>query len=206
MSATCKKQPCTTEPLIAGYACWQSAAQLLGRGMARTNKFGRSDYIPAPIARQIRQQCGFGCVVCGLAFYDYEHWNPPFEELDSEPNAEGITIACPNHHRAKGGLLSDDEYQACIANPKALQDGYMQTPWSKGFAPEIVLGNVTCTGGTRVLSINGQTMIGFDPPEEEGAPPRLTSKFFDSRGKEVFRIDGNRCIGNANAWIWNRTR
>jgi len=168
--------------------------------MARTNKFNRTDYIPGPLARQIRKQCGFGCVVCGSAFYDYEHWNPPFEDLDTEPSADGITLACPNHHRVKGGLLSDKEYADCIAQPKALQDGFTQSAWSKGFAPDIVIGNVRCKGGTRVLSLNGETMIGFDAPEEDNAPPRLTARFFDAKGMEVFLIEGNRCIGNVEAW------
>src|SRR5439155_1627187 len=29
--------------------------------------------IPEPIKRQIRQRCGFGCVLCGLPLFEYEH-------------------------------------------------------------------------------------------------------------------------------------
>lgn len=33
-----------------------------------TNRHGLSRYIPPNIKRTIRKQCGFGCVVCGVAF------------------------------------------------------------------------------------------------------------------------------------------
>ncbi len=29
--------------------------------------------IPLPIQREVRQRCGFGCVICGLPLYDYDH-------------------------------------------------------------------------------------------------------------------------------------
>ena len=168
--------------------------------MARTNKYGKSDYIPAEIKRTIRQQCGFGCVNCGSPFYDYEHWNPPFEELNDEPSADGITLCCPSCHRIKGGLLSMEEYMQNIKSPFGLRKGQVSTTWSKGFSPEIVLGSVKCSGGTRILEIDNNLMMGFLPPESEGAPPRLLIRFFDRNGNECFRIDNNECIGNPTNW------
>ena len=29
--------------------------------------------MPLPIQREVRQRCGFGCVVCGLPLYEYDH-------------------------------------------------------------------------------------------------------------------------------------
>lgn len=29
--------------------------------------------IPLPIQREVRQRCGFGCVICGMPLYEYEH-------------------------------------------------------------------------------------------------------------------------------------
>ncbi|PTT72209.1 MULTISPECIES: HNH endonuclease signature motif containing protein [unclassified Chryseobacterium] len=55
--------------------------------------------IPDPIAREVRQRCGFGCVVCGCPIYDYEHmleWSKVKRHVASE-----ITLLCPTHHRAK---------------------------------------------------------------------------------------------------------
>lgn len=168
--------------------------------MSRTNKFGRSDYIPADVKREIRQRCGFGCVNCGSPFYDYEHWNPPFEDLDEDPSADGITLCCPNCHRKKGKLLSIEEYEKNIHSPAAFKKGHVSTDWGKGFAPEIILGNVVCSGGTRILQVDNDLMVGFHPPEEPGAPPRLIARFFGRDSKESFRIIDNECIGNPESW------
>ncbi len=55
--------------------------------------------IPAEIKRQVRQRCGFGCVICGLPIYEYEH----MEEWAKvkRHRAEEITLLCPNHHSEK---------------------------------------------------------------------------------------------------------
>ena len=168
--------------------------------MARTNKFGRTDYIPADVKRKVRQQCGFGCVNCGSPFYDYEHWNPTFEKLNSDPSPDGITLCCPSCHRIKGRLLSEEDYKNNIKEPFALKNGFVATNWSKGFAPEIILGNFKCFGGTRILEIDNQLMLGFTEPEDKDAPPNLIARFFDRNGDECFRIDNNQCIGNPNNW------
>lgn len=168
--------------------------------MTKTNNYGLTNYIPADVRREVRRQCGFGCVNCGCPFYDYEHWNPPFADLQTDPTADGVTLCCPSCHRKKGKLLSMDEYRANIAFPYALREGNVSTTWSKGFAPEFVLGNVVCSGGTRILEINNELMLGFHDPEESGAPPRLIARFYDRAGKECFRIVDNLCVGSTDSW------
>lgn len=59
----------------------------------------QSRNIPEKIKREVRQRCGFGCVICGLPIYDYEHmkeWAKVKEHI-----AEDITLLCPEHHREK---------------------------------------------------------------------------------------------------------
>lgn len=61
--------------------------------------------IPRAIKREIRQRCGFGCVVCGIPLYDYDHIEQ-FSEVN-EHKAENLTLLCSMHHREKtNGLLS----------------------------------------------------------------------------------------------------
>lgn len=168
--------------------------------MARINKYGVSDYIPAEVKREIRQRCGFGCVVCGSPFYDYEHWNLEFNELHGEHSADGITLCCPNCHRKKGGLLSLKEYYEYIKNPKALSDGFVKTKWTCAETPRLLLGNVECLNINKILVVDNIPIIAFLKPEVENAPPRLIARFFDRSGIEQFRIDHNECIGNSSAW------
>jgi hypothetical protein len=44
----------------------------------KKNRFGLTRDVPADIARIIRKECGFGCLICGDGFYDYEHIDPTF--------------------------------------------------------------------------------------------------------------------------------
>jgi hypothetical protein len=55
--------------------------------------------IPFPIKRKIRQRCGFGCVICGLPLYEYEHLLG-FAKVKRHVEKE-ITLLCDQHHREK---------------------------------------------------------------------------------------------------------
>lgn len=78
--------------------------------------------IPLPIQREVRQRCGFGCVMCGLPLYEYEHmaeWAVVKRHV-----AEEITLLCDQHHREKtGGLLPTQAVVAANANPFNLRGG-----------------------------------------------------------------------------------
>lgn len=72
--------------------------------------------IPDPMKREIRQRCGFGCVVCGLPLYDYEHvegWANVQRHVEGE-----ITLLCAQHHREKtNGLMTYAQVRRANENP-----------------------------------------------------------------------------------------
>ena len=164
------------------------------------NGYGLTRAVPAPIKREVRQRCGFGCVVCGSAVYDYEHFDPEFKDAH-EHSAAGIALLCPTDHKKKErGLLSEDEYRHAIQNPHALTHGYAFTDWSMAdFSPQILIGSFTFTGGTSILQVGDELLLGFQPPEEPGSPPQILFRVFDSKGIEAFGIIGNeiRCQNEA---------
>lgn len=55
--------------------------------------------IPAHIKREVRRQCGFGCAICGMPFFEYDH----IEEYAGikEHTADNLILLCPNHHSSK---------------------------------------------------------------------------------------------------------
>ena len=61
----------------------------------------------AGIMREVRQRCGFGCVICGRPIYEYDHilgWAKVKRHVASE-----ITLLCDNHHREKtAGFLPNE--------------------------------------------------------------------------------------------------
>ena len=57
------------------------------------NRFGLGRDIPGTTKRIVRQRCGFGCVVCGAAFYQYEHVDPAFADARVH-DPEKICLLC----------------------------------------------------------------------------------------------------------------
>ena len=86
--------------------------------MARSNnKHGLSRTIPEPVKREVRQRCGFGCVVCGSAIVQYHHFNPLFEEAQVH-FADGINLLCGKcHDKVTRGMIGDRQVREADAYP-----------------------------------------------------------------------------------------
>jgi hypothetical protein len=74
--------------------------------------------IPAAIKREVRQQCGFGCVICGNPIIQYHHINPWAEVR--EHTADNIVAVCPTHHTETIGMTKElvREFKASPINLK----------------------------------------------------------------------------------------
>jgi SEC-C motif len=80
-------------------------------------------YIPANIRRELRQQAGFGCCVCGHPFIEYHH----IEQYATAPlhDLRRMMALCPNHHHeATVGALTRDEQQRAKAAPWNVTRGF----------------------------------------------------------------------------------
>jgi hypothetical protein len=76
--------------------------------------------IPLPMKREIRQRCGFGCVLCGMPLYEYEHMLG-FAQVQRHV-AEEITLLCDQHHRERtSGLLPIEEVIKANGTPSTLE-------------------------------------------------------------------------------------
>ena len=63
--------------------------------------------IPKGMKRQVRQECHFGCVICGMPLFEYDHIQQFAEAKRHDP--ANIALLCPNHHSDKtAGRLSTD--------------------------------------------------------------------------------------------------
>ena len=82
--------------------------------MANQDERPDSRNIPLPVQREVRRRCGFGCVICGLPLYEYDHllcWAVVQRHV-----AEEITLLCDQHHREKtSGLLPNDAVHSALA-------------------------------------------------------------------------------------------
>src|SRR5680860_323928 len=88
-----------------------------------SNKYGLSRNIPADVKRQIRKECGFGCVICGGAFITYEHIDPTFAEA-REHDPEKMTLLCGGcHFRVTKGIWSKEKVRSAKKAPITFKNG-----------------------------------------------------------------------------------
>jgi hypothetical protein len=169
--------------------------------MRKINNYGLSRNIPDPVKREVRQRCGFGCVICGSIIYTYHHIEPPFDQAKVH-NPENIVLLCGDcHTRATKGLLSSDTIKKASRNPKCLEQGFSHFPLDVGEQfPVILLGNSTFVGNPTIIRAFGKPLFIVEPPEESGSPFRISAAFYDRLGNEVCRIVQNELQGLTSNW------
>jgi len=166
-----------------------------------SNRYGLDRYIPEPIKKEVRQKCGFGCVICGSIIYTYHHFNPPFEDA-REHNPKKITLLCGScHTKATKNLLSNDTIKTATQNPKCMEEGLSHFKLDVGdLFPTVFLGNSTFIGNPTIIRAYGKQLFMIEPPEQTGSPFRISASFYNQRGKETCRIIQNEWQGLASNW------
>lgn len=157
-----------------------------------TNAHGLSRYIREDIKRTVRQRCGFGCVVCGCAVYQYEHILPEFSEALSH-NAESITLLCGGcHDRGTRGLLAKKTVIEANENPKCMSLGFSFGAFDAGIDyPQVLLGTLRATRTRVLLQLLGDPVLSVAPPEVGGGPFLLSAFFCDRKGIPILHIVNN---------------
>lgn len=161
--------------------------------------------ISLPIQREVRQRCGFGCVICGLPLYDYDHiigW----AETERH-NANEITLLCDKHHREKTAkLLPNEMVIEANKNPHNLRQG-VSKPYDlhySGSECETNIGSVIFTTkdegyGTQIIPIciDDTPVVGFIMSDGHLL---LTLNLFDYNNNFVLRIVNNQLIYSVSPW------
>ncbi|WP_433895211.1 HNH endonuclease signature motif containing protein [Sphingobacterium mizutaii] len=168
------------------------------------NKYGLSRNIPAPIKRQIRQESGFGCVICGNGIYEYEHIEPEYNDAEIH-DPKCMTILCPScHSKVTRGLISKKTVWEAKNKPKSLEKGFSSDWFDIGENyPFIVLGGLTLLDVTIPLLIDNIPVIKITKIESENSPWLLTAKFFDSENNLTLEIIENEWMAYNDNWDVN---
>ncbi len=147
--------------------------------MTTVNGYGLSRTVPQDIQKQIRQRCGFGCVICGTCFYDYEHFDPDFADARAH-RPEGMTLLCMQcNQKRKRGILSRETVARWNQAPKCLQQGFAREWLDYGAYPiTISIGSCTSSWGS-VLTVDNESILAVRAPMDLGLPWRLSAKFAD---------------------------
>ncbi|WP_334544295.1 SEC-C metal-binding domain-containing protein [Vibrio owensii] len=167
----------------------------------RVNKYGLTDTIASPVKREVRQRCGFGCVNCGNAVYQYEHLEPTFAEA-KEHNPDHIVLLCGGcHDRVSRKILSKDTIKLRSQNPVCKQSGFSFGPFDLGLVePTVKIGTLTCKNVESLIQIDGESIFSIKKSECEGAPFRINAYLADRDGVEVLKITDNEWITSTANW------
>jgi hypothetical protein len=164
------------------------------------NNHNLSRTILSDVKLEVRKRCGFGCVVCGLGIYEYEHFSPEFKNATShDPN--GITLLCPNHHAKKTkGILSLETIKKFNANPKALRRGFVKEDFDLYSTDlTVVLGTTTFKKTPVILQIDDEPILSIVPGDED-EPYSLSANLRDSSGNIIMEIDKNEWKTSTEHW------
>jgi hypothetical protein len=153
----------------------------------------------------VRQRCGFGCVICGLPLFEYEHmegWANVRQHI-----AEEITLLCDKHHKERtNGWLPLDEVKKANANPFNLHTG-VSKPYDLHFSgqrPEVLIGSnrfITELNESRrsivPIMVDGQVLVGFFWLDEHLL---LQLKFYDEFNRLRFFVFDNQLVYLVETW------
>jgi len=150
--------------------------------------------IPDDLKRKVRQQCGFGCVICGSPIYDYDH----IEEYATvqKHTFENLVLLCPTCHRKKtNGLITKDTVRTARENPssqfRTSSDNLPIQPYSLNIG-----GNVINTINGLVFNICefGWMVIRFSNY------PLIYAEILDENGERAVEIRENNYTLCARTW------
>ena len=170
----------------------------------KVNKYGLQRRLPPDLKLKLRQECGFGCVICGDAFCDDAHLDPAFENA-KEHNVSNMALLCKYHHPDTD--LGDLPLSAVIEarkNPKCRSRGfadknvYMESPLNVKFGSN-TFDDVRCI----VKTTAGDEWFVVTPPKSSSIYPGINAKFFGSTGNVDFEIIDNEIVVNSvyrNRW------
>ena len=165
------------------------------------NKFDLSRVIPAEIKREIRQQCGFGCVICGLGIIQYEHVDPEFKDAKKHDPAN-MTLLCPQcHSKVTTKMWSTSRVKLAMRMPKCLQQGYSNEFFDfPERNPSLIFGGVKLSNCKIPIQVANYPLFQLKKPEYLGQPFLLSGLFTDSNGEVSLEIKDNEWKANSSLW------
>ena len=158
-----------------------------------SNEHGLSRVIPSVVARQVRANSKFGCVVCRGAICDYEHIEPEFKDA-KEHSPKNICLLCPTcHGKVTRGQWSKQyvrqAYDRIQADP-SVKPPYSDFDISSGNW-SIALGPCKFQLPKAIFTIDGDSLLSFAPPENGVGLPLLSGVFCDDQGNVLLKIENN---------------
>lgn len=166
--------------------------------MASINKFGLSRSIPEAVKLEVRQRCGFGCVICASPIVEYEHVSPTFAEA-TEHSSDAIALLCPTcHAKVTKRIYSKEKVTKAMQFPAALNHGKVVDILDfSDKHPIIVFGGTTFENCRVPIMFKGNPLLVI---EKERDAFLISGRFYDSAGVVNLELIKNEWICSARHW------
>lgn len=165
----------------------------------------RREALPEGLKREVRQRCGFGCVICGEIPYEYEHI-VEFAQVRTH-TADNITLLCKKHHGEKTlKFLPRERIQVANNEPFNLKKDRtgVRTLYLKPETITTTIGNneikFTPVGDNAkfvALKINETEIFSFEFRQDEII---LNLLYFNEKNEKVIEIVENEITHSTKVW------
>jgi hypothetical protein len=166
------------------------------------NRFGLSRDVPADTRRRVRQQCGFGCVLCGHPICQYEHIDPEFADARSHDAGKMALLCGTCHDKVTRGLTSKDKVKRARDNPCTFSRGLVRDAFDFASPFQLRIGTNTVQDVRSIIRSRKDAFEWFriDPAEDETGPPMVTARFFDANDQLSLEIVENEWRCKTSVW------
>lgn len=156
------------------------------------NKFGLKRYIPSEIRKKIRIDAGYGCVICGNLFVDYEHIQPEFNEAKVH-DPDKMTLLCAAcHDKVTRRVFSKQKVWKAKANPMTKKAGYARDMLDPNTTQmELLLGNSSIDLNQLVLVLHNKPILWFSKSDDSDSPYEINFILHNERSQVVGYINKN---------------
>ncbi|MCR9219709.1 MAG: HNH endonuclease [Alphaproteobacteria bacterium] len=160
------------------------------------DKYSRPS-LPLPVARQLRQEAGFGCAKCGHPYIEYHHIVPWSEEQHYRP--DDMVALCGNCHVLIARLGKDRQYEV-KNNPKNIREGLLRGAlvYDKRDLTFLVGGNYYVNTPI-ILQYKDIPVVACSLQDGQA---KLTLNLFDKSGNSIFQVFENEVVFRPDA-IWD---
>lgn len=165
------------------------------------NRFGLDRDEGADVRRVLREEAGFGCLICGLAIGDYHHIDPQFADAKTHEPSRMAFLCNQCHTKVHRGFLSNDAVWEAKTNPCARRQGFSWETFD--FPPGTVtvhLGTMHFVDCDNIIMIEGNPVLSIRAPSENGGPLLISAKLVDVDGTVRMWIDENVWKANVDNW------
>ncbi len=155
--------------------------------------------ISEPIRRQLRQEAGFGCCICGNPVFQYHHitdW-----ALTKSHNPLHMMVLCPNHHHeATVHALTEQEQRNWKKQPLNIVNGYVDgllKITKPGVAVEV--GTNYLVGPGFKFIVDGAPLLALD--RDSDGRLQLSLDLYDAADSLLLQIHNNEWLtGDPMPW------